>query len=181
MKQAILAVVLVVVALGAPAAPVAADTGGIADERRNAPARVDVTNLHVDNGNRWFSMRIKVRNLRQKGIFEFFYERGRREYGERPHRGSLIIVHRVDGETRSRYLGCSSEDCSAEPGEKCHRLRASWSAANDVVRIAAPQACIWWLRRNPDQSPPRTGTFSVYAHLGDEPGDSTDLLVVDRG
>ena len=42
----------------------------------DAPARIDITRLTVDNDQRWFTMKIKVRNLRQKGRFEFDYWRG---------------------------------------------------------------------------------------------------------
>ena len=181
MKRAALTVAVGMLMLWAAVGPAAAQNGTASDASGDAPARIDVTSLHVENGNRWFTMKVDVRDLRQKGVFNFFYERGRREAGDRPHRGSLIIVHRVAGETRARYLGCSSEDCSAEPGERCRRLRATWNSAEDFIRISAPQACIWWLRRNPDRSPPRTGTFEVYATLGDSADDGTDLLVVDRG
>ena len=181
MRRLVLALLLGALVLGAPAAPVAADSGSITDERGDAPSRIDVTGLHVENGNRWFSMRVEVRNLRQKGKFEFSYERGRREYGEMPNRGALIFVHRVAGETRARYYGCGTEDCSAEPGEGCARLRVSWRAAKDVIRVAAPQACLWWLQRHPKLSPPRRATFHVYAYLGEGPDDASDLVVVDRG
>jgi hypothetical protein len=184
MRRALLTMVFGCLVLGGLATPAGAESGSLADPARDAPARIDITRLDVDNDRRRFSMRIKVRNLRQKGVFDFFYERGRREFGDRPHRGTLIIVHRVDGETRARFLGCSSEDCSDEPGEDCPRMRVSWSSAKDVIRVAAPQKCIWWLQRHPDLEPPLTGTFSVDATMGrgdDYSADYTDLLVVDRG
>jgi len=180
-----LAILCGVLVLGAHVAPAVADNGSTTDERGDAPARIDITSLHVENGNRWFSMRIEVRNLRQKGTFELLYEAGRREPSDPPHRGSMIIVHRVAGETRARLLGCSREDCSAEPGERCHRLRASWDPTNDVIRVAAPQRCLWWLQRHPEQSPPRTGMFDAYAYLGRLGSggdiDGIDPVVVDRG
>lgn len=181
MRRLILSLVAGAMVILGAVATASADTGSHNDARRDAPARVDVTKFHVENGDRWFSMRVEVRDLRQKGRFELFYESGRREYGERLHRGTLILVHRLAGVTRARFLGCSPEDCSAEPGENCPRLRASWDPEKDVIRVAAPQACIWWLQRNPDLAPPRRGTFHVYAHLGEGAGDSSDLVVVDRG
>ena len=182
---AFLVIVCGALVLAGRAAPAVADSGSGTDERGDAPARVDITGLHVENGNRWFSMRVEVRNLRQKGNFQLFYEEGRRAPSAPPHRGALIIVHRVAGETRARWLGCSREDCSAEPGEGCGRLRASWNTVTDVIRVEAPHACLWWLQRHPDQSPPRTGTFDVYSYLGrlggDGESDGIDPVVVDRG
>lgn len=180
MRRAVLALVCGILLLGGAVMPAAAESGSIADPSGDLPPRIDITRLDVENGNRWFSMRVKVLDLAQRGRFRFTYEAGRREYGERPHRGAMIVVHRVAGETRARFLGCSAEDCSSEPGEGCPRMRATWSGENDVIRVAAPQKCLWWLQRHPDRTPPRAGTFHVYAELGDA-GDSTELLVLDRG
>ena len=180
MRRAVLALLVGAVLLGQAATSASAADGRRIDDSGDAPARIDITQLTVDNDRRWFSMKIKVRNLREKGRFQFDYQRERAIGPDRPHPGAIVIVHRVNGKTHARWFGCGLEDCDRDP---CARLRVLWRADIDIVRIAAPHNCLWWLRQIPEATPPSRGTFSVYSWLGRDQDvtDSTDPIVVDRG
>lgn len=176
MRRLILAILAAGLVLGGGLMPASAESGSLTTPSGDAPAKIDITKFSVDNGARWFTMKVKVRNLRQKGKFHFHYWMG--TGGNPPPRSAIVVVHRVDGATKARFLECGIEDCSPTP---CARLRASWRPADDVVRIAAPQRCFPRPARNPDAPPPPSGRFFAWSLLGDEVDDEVDLLALQRG
>lgn len=167
MRRLVLAILAGFLVLGGTAAPAAAESGSVSDPSGDAPSRIDITRLKVDNDKRWFTARVDVRDLRQKGKFDFYYWRGT---GGLPMQSLIVRVHRVDGETRARFWTCGTEDCTIG---SCPRLRARWSSARDFVRISAPQRCYPRPRTRPDAPPPAAGQFFAYSRLGE---DTTDEL-----
>lgn len=177
MRRVILGILAAVLVLGGGLMTSAsAESGSVATPQGDAPARIDITKFSVDNGERWFTMKVEVRNLRQKGKFNFHYWMG--NGGNPPPRSAIVVVHRVDGETKARFLECGLEDCSPEP---CPRLRASWRPLDDVVRIAAPQRCFPRPADNPDAPPPPSGRFFVWSLLGDATDSPDATITLDRG
>lgn len=159
------------------AAPTAAgDDKVLSDPKFDAPARIDVTKFRVENRIHWFEMRVDVRDLRQRGEFNFIYERG--GDGVTSNDPSVIIeVRRVDGKTKARLYPCGHEDCS-EP-TPCPKIRLAWRASRDFVRVEAPQKCLWWTKKL-GVEPPIRGTFSMYSATKGKV-DSVPDLVVKRG
>ncbi|KAA1426663.1 hypothetical protein [Nocardioides antri] len=160
MKRVLLAIAAATLVLGGTATPAAAESGSVSDPSGDAPARIDITRLKVDNDKRWFTMRVDVQDLRQKGIFHFHYWRGTSGV---PMQSLIVVVKRIDGETRARFFACGFEDCRPET---CPRLRARWRSDTDFVRISAPQRCYPRPRTRPDAPPPAAGQFFVYSRLG---------------
>lgn len=175
MRRVVLFVTAVMLALVGSVSSASAERGVEDAPDGDAPARIDITRFTVDNGQRWFTMRADVRNLRQKGKFEFSYWRG--VDGPTPSSRSLIItVHRVDGETRARFFSCGFEDCIVG---SCPRLRAAWRSDLDFVRVSAPQRC--FPVADPDTPLPAGGRFFTYSHMGDAVDDEVDQLALVRG
>lgn len=176
MKRTILAIVVGLLLFGGTMAPASAESGTLDDPSGDAPARIDLTRLEVDNGNRWFTMRVGVRNLRQQGRFGFHYWGGN---GTPPPRSVLIVVRRVEGTTKARFLRCGRDDCAPAP---CPRMRVAWRTGQDYVRVSAPQACFPRPRNNPDAPAPARGLFFSWSQLGERTYDDTPgHLVLDRG
>lgn len=176
MRRVLLGVLGAFLAVGVGLAPASAESGSVATPQGDAPAKVDITRLTVDNGQRWVTMRVDVRNLRQKGKFGFHYWMG--TGGAPPPRSALVMVHRVDGETKARFFGCGLEDCTPDP---CSRLRATWRPLADVVRIGFPQRCFPRPAHNPDAPPPPSGRFFAWSRLGDVGDSPNTILTLDRG
>jgi len=175
MRRVVLFVTAVVLALVGPISSASAERGVQDAPDGDAPARIDITRFTVDNDQRWFTMKVDVRNLREKGKFEFSYWRG--VDGPTPSMRSLIITaHRVDGETRARFYSCGFEDCIVG---SCPRLRVSWRSDLDFVRVSAPQRC--FPVADPDTPLPAGGRFSTYSHLGHEADNEVDQLALVRG
>jgi hypothetical protein len=175
MRRVVLFLTAFALALVGPISSASAERGVQDAPDGNAPARIDITRFTVDNGQRWFTMKVDVRNLREKGKFEFSYWRG--VDGPTPSMRSLIIaVHRVDGETRARFFSCGFEDCIVG---SCPRLRASWRSDVDVVRVSAPQRC--FPVADPDTPPPAGGRFFTNSQMGDESDTDVEQLALVRG
>ncbi|RHW24707.1 hypothetical protein D0Z08_23600 [Nocardioides immobilis] len=176
MRRAVLTILAALLVLGGAATPAGAESGSLDHPSGDAPAKIDLTRLSVENGNRWFTMRVDVRNLRQKGKFNFHYWGGT---ASPPARSVLIIVHRVDGETRARFLSCGREDCAPDP---CARMRVAWRSADDFIRVSAPQRCFPRPRNDPDAPAPAMGRFFAWSRLGDGASDTAGgLLALQRG
>lgn len=174
MKRALLAVAIWLLVLGGAVTPATAESGSIDDPSGDLPDRIDVSRLDVENGKRWFTMRAKVVDLRAKrGEFNFYYFARTHDDDPTNDRGVIISVDRVDGHTRARFYGCGWEDCDLDP---CPRMQARWLKDKNVVRVAAPQRCLWW-----QAAPPDRGFFSVYSRLGRVWYDTTEDLVLERG
>ncbi|KAA1416763.1 hypothetical protein F0U44_16330 [Nocardioides humilatus] len=154
-----------------------AESGSLADPAGDAPERIDVTRLTVTNGDHWFTMRADVAELRQKGEFTFNYWRG--ASGGHLVASLLVVVDRVDGETRGRFYDCGWKDCVRAP---CPRLEVKWRALKDFVWITAPQRCFPPPRTHPDAPPPAGGRFFVSGRIGDVYDSVDDApLALERG
>jgi hypothetical protein len=177
MRRVILGIVAAVLVLGGGLmTPASAESGSMSTPKGDAPAKIDITRFSVDNDRRWVYMKVDVRNLRQKGKFNFHYWMG--NGGTPPPRSALVVVRQEDKHTLGRFFSCGLEDCSPAP---CPRLRVSWRPAEDVVRIAVPQRCFPRPADNPDGPPPSSGRFYAWSSLGDAVDDTDGLLALRRG
>jgi len=155
------------VVLVAAMPPAGAEAGSKPYARGDAPAAIDITRLVVNNGERRFTMRVAVRDLGQRGSFNFHYWGGRR--GTPPANSVLVVVRRVDGDTRARLLVCGREDCVRDA---CGSLRAEWHPRTDLVEVSARQRCY------PGADVPDRGRFFAWSRIGtaEDAGSSSFLL-----
>lgn len=175
MRRAVLTFLTALLVLGGAMSPASAETGSVTDPSGDGPAVVDITRLTVRNGNHRFTMRVKVRDLRQRGTFGFHYWGG--ASATPPARSALVVVRRVDGETKASFLACDREECHPA---RCRATRVEWRPARDVVEVSVRQRCYPRPPRNPDAPAPAVGRFFAEGVLGEE-YDSTDLLTLQRG
>jgi len=177
MKRVILGILAAVLVLGGGLMTSAsAESGSVETPSGDAPARIDITRFSVENDDRWVYMKVDVRNLRQKGKFNFHYWMG--SGGTPSPRSALIVVRQEDKHTLGRFFACGREDCRPTP---CPRLRVSWRPLDDVVRIAVPQRCFPRRASHPDAPPPPSGRFFVWSRLGDAIDDPEGQLALQRG
>jgi hypothetical protein len=172
---------LVIVALAATmfvgaTAPAHAETGSKSDPSGDATRQVDITRLTVTNGDHRVTVRIKVRDLRRRGVFNVHYWGG--TTGTPPARSAIISTRLVDGERVVEYLACDREQCEQV---RCRRMRLDWRPVADVVVMSARQRCYPRPRNNPDAPAPAVGRFFASAEFAEDVDSTNGLLTVQRG
>lgn len=177
LRQLILGLVAAALLVVGPAPTATAESGSKSDPAHDAPARIDITEFTVKNRDKRVEFRVKVRNLRNKGEFEFYYWGGK--VATPPARSAIISVRRKGGKPKATFFVCNTQDCAKKP---CQKMRARWNKKDDLVRVSVRQRCYPRPPGSPDAAPPKVGRFFVTGRIGstvDE--DDGKLLQLERG
>ncbi|MDZ5622519.1 hypothetical protein [Nocardioides bizhenqiangii] len=176
MKRAILVMVVGIMMLGMGATSAGAETRSKSDSSGDAVRQIDITRLTVTNGDHRVVMRIKVRDLRKRGVFNIHYWGG--TTGTPPARSAIVSTRLVDGERTVEYLTCDREECEEV---RCRGMRLDWRPGADVIVISTRQKCYPRPRRNPDAPAPGVGRFFASAEFSEDIDSTNGLLTVQRG
>lgn len=161
--------------LAGTTSPAEANSGSTKYARHDSiPAAIDLLRLKVDNGDKRVTMSVRVRDLKRRGEFEFYYWRG--GTATPPPQSVLITVRWVDGGPLAKFQPCDTEVCEPAP---CAGVTADWRPRADVVTVSMPQRCYPRAEGTP---PPTVGRFFAGSSLGDEfdPGNE-GILRLKRG
>jgi hypothetical protein len=176
LRRVILGILAAGLVLGSGVPSASADTGSKSDPSGDASRQVDITRLTVTNGDQRVVMRIKVRDLRRRGVFNVHYWGG--TTGTPPARSAIVSTRLVDGERVVEYLACGRDDCQQV---RCRGMRLDWRPVADVVVMSAPQRCYPRPRNNPDATAPAVGRFFAEAEFSEDIDSTNGLLTVQRG
>lgn len=129
-----LTALVAVLALAAPSAPASAGEVGFADARGDAPARHDITRVHVRNGEESVAVRLELADLRRgEQVVRSFIDSVRADL----HWIATTVLH-GDGHVTAvleTFTGSEFEPVQC-------RVAGSWRLARDRVRITFPQSCL---------------------------------------
>lgn len=132
MNRRVLAVVAVVLAcMAGTVQSSSAATSSRSDPRGDAPAYLDITRLTVNNTARNVVFRVKVRDLRKRGVFRLWMYDG--DAGAEAH-----VQRRANGSVKAKVFNTDLDDTYVVD---CPGLRASWKIRRDLVRVSVPQSC----------------------------------------
>ena len=176
MRRVILGILAAGLVLGGGIPSASADTGSKSDPSGDASRQIDITRLTVTNGDQRVVMRIKVRDLRKRGVFNVHYWGG--TTGTPPARSAIVSTRLVDGERVVEYLTCGREDCQQV---RCRGMRLDWRPVADVIVMSTPQRCYPRPRSNPDAPAPAVGRFFAEAEFSEDIDSTNGLLSVQRG
>ncbi|KAA1416764.1 hypothetical protein F0U44_16335 [Nocardioides humilatus] len=151
-----------------------AERGSVADDSGGAPAVIDITKLTVKNRDVRVLMQVQVRDLQDRGRFQFYYWG---PGGQPPAHSALVVVRLKDGEPVASFWKCGREDCDRT---ECDELLVEWDQDADVVSVSLRQDCFPRPHSDPDAPAPAVGRFFAYGLIGDHQ-DGTHLLTLDRG
>jgi hypothetical protein len=128
-RLAVTACLTAIAVIGATAVPAVADTVTFRDQRRDAPARYDLTLVKVINGDDRFEVNARVRDLRDERTQVF-------GFGVTPAAGDatycLLTVRRASGVTTARLTRYTSDSVE---GIGCKTARR-WKPAMDTIRVS---------------------------------------------
>lgn len=177
MRRMILGLVAAALLVLGTATTASAETGSKNDPSQDAAARIDLTKLTVKNGDHRVNFKVKVRNLRQRGVFSFHYWGGTQ--GQPPARSAVVTVRLKDGAPKARFFACDTEQCPKEP---CQGLRATWDQEKNAVTASLPQRCYPRPASDPEAPAPSVGRFFAFGSM-DEVFDEINgsPLRLDRG
>ncbi len=177
MRRALLVIVALTATTFAGATiPAEAATGSKSDPSGDATRNVDITRLTVTNGDRRVTVRIKVRDLRKRGVFNVHYWGG--TTGSPPARSAIISTRRIGGERVVEFLACDRQECEQV---RCRRMRLDWRPGADLVVMSARQRCYPRPRNNPDAPAPVVGRFFASGEFSVDIDSTNGLLTVQRG
>jgi hypothetical protein len=115
------------------AGPVSASRDTAFDDRRDAPARLDVTKVNFRLTAHRAYAKIHVRNLRQRGQFVFAVANRSRTV-----RFGLAATGRSDAPTVKKYYKYRHGNLSRK---RCIGSRVGWHPARDIVTMSFPARC----------------------------------------
>ena len=176
MRRLLVAMVVGFLGLAVVAPTASAETRHQNDPSGDAGAMIDITRFTVANGDHRFRMKVEVRDLRRRGVFNFYYWGG--TTGTPPPRSALVSVRRVQGKAKATFFACGREDCQPEP---CKRTRVRWRRAADVVEVSVRQRCFPRPRAHPTAPAPAVGRFFAESEFDEDLDDTNGLLQVRRG
>jgi hypothetical protein len=113
------------------------DTGF--DDRRDAPARLDVTKVNFRLTSHRAYAKVHVRNLRQRGEFVFAVSNRSRTV-----RFGMSATGRAGAPTVKKFYKFRHGDISRK---RCAGTRVGWHPARDIVRMSFPARCFRALPR----------------------------------
>ena len=176
MRRVILGILAAGLVLGGGLPSASAASGSKSDPSGDAVRQIDITRLTVKNGNQRVVMRIKVRDLRKRGVFNVHYWGG--TTGTPPARSVIVSTRLVDDERVVEYLTCDRQECEQV---RCRGMRLDWRPGADVIVMSTPQRCYPRPRRNPDAPAPAAGRFFASAEFSEDIDSTNGLLTVHRG
>ena len=168
-SRAALALVLSALLLVMTAAPSQAAAVTRADRRGDAPAAIDITRYHVNNGRSRIDYTLSVRDLGARGSFTVGFDSASLYYD-----GAGVQVTRRNGRLTSTYLHFTEDFTTRAP---CAGIRARWDTRRDVVAVSIPQHC-YSDRWNPI---PRGWHIGVSGQLGSRFDYTSSHVYVRRG